>query len=293
MEKELWKKIREIEIKTSRLVSDLFGGEYRSAFKGNGLDFKEFKIYEEGDEPRHIDWKVSAKRGSLHVKRFVEERELTLLLVVDVSNSTLFGSSTQLKKELAVEFAASIAFSGLKNNDKVGMLLFSDKVLEFIPPKKGRSHILKLLKKFLSYTYKKEMAGITNIAAPLKLINKVFRKKVIVFVISDFWVENFEKELKLTASQHDLIGVIISDNRELNIPDAGLVELEDPETKIRYIFDTSDKKVKNEINALLTKENTRRAEIFRKNKIDRIFLRTNESFIVPLTNFFRLRERRF
>jgi uncharacterized protein (DUF58 family) len=292
-DKELWKKIREIEIKTNRLVSELFGGEYRSVFKGKGLDFKEFKEYEPGDDPRQIDWKVSAKKGYIHVKKFVEERELTLLLVLDISNSTFFGSGNQLKRELAAEFSASIAFSGMKNNDKVGLILFSDRVLEFIPPKKGRNHILRLLKQILSHTYSEEEGTKTNLAEPLKLINKVFRKKVIAFIISDFLAEDFENELKLVNYHHDLISVVITDQGEMALPDIGLIELEDPESKKRYLYDSSNPKTRQKLTEVLEKEKEKRVAFFKKNRIDRIFLNTNESFVKALTNFFKLREKRF
>jgi uncharacterized protein (DUF58 family) len=292
VDKELWKKIREVEIKTNRLVTELFGGEYRSVFKGKGLDFKEFKEYEQGDDPRHIDWKVSARKGFIHVKKFVEERELTLLLVLDVSNSTFFGSEKQLKRELAAEFSASIAFSGLKNNDKVGLILFSNKILEFIPPKKGRNHILKILKQILSHTYTEEEGTKTNLAEPLRLINRVFRKKVIAFIISDFLAEDFENELKLVNYHHDLISVVINDKRETEIPDVGLIELEDPESGQRYLIDTANKNSLKSLRKILEKENEKKIDFFKKNRIDRIFLKTNESFVKALTNFFKLREKR-
>lgn len=292
-EQDLWKKIKEIEIKTSKVVSELFSGEYKSAFKGNGLDFKEFKEYEEGDDPRYIDWKVSAKRGTIHVKKFSEERELTLLIALDISNSTFFGSNEQLKKELATEFCASIAFSGMKNNDKVGLILFNDRIVDFITPKKGRNHIIKILKEIITHTYKENKSYKTDISVPLNFINKLFKRRVIIFLVSDFWSEKYENEIKLSAYKHDLINVVISDKREINLSDVGLIEIEDNETGQRYLIDTGDKSVmkslKNKINLnILNREN-----IFKKNKMDRIYLNTNESYIIPLNNFFRLREKRF
>lgn len=291
--KELWKKIRQIELRTNKLVTELFSGEYRSAFKGKGLEFKEFKIYEEGDDTRHIDWRASARKGFPLVKRFVEERELTLLLVLDVSNSTFFGSNKQLKSELIAEFSASITFSGLKNNDKIGLILFGDKIYDFIPPKKGRNHVLRILKKILSFTYTTNQGGKTNLETPLKLINKLFRKKVIVFFVSDFLSENYEKEIKLINAHHDLIAVIVSDYREFDIPEVGLIELTDPETSKTKIIDTDNKKT---IIAIKEKLDTHRKEtlnFLKKNKIDRILINTSESFVIPLTNFFKTRERRF
>ncbi len=292
LNKEMWKKIREVEIKTSKVVSDLFSGDYKSTFKGKGLDFKEFKEYEQGDDPKYIDWKVSAKTGSIHVKKFSEERELTLIIALDVSNSTLFGSNNQLKRELAIEFTASIAFSGMKNNDKVGLILFNDHIVEFIPPKKGRNHVIKILKTIISYTYKKDDAKYTDINKPLKLINKLFNKKVIIFFVSDFLADGFEKEIKLTSYKHDLIGVIINDSREYNIPDIGLIEMQDNETNERYLLDTSDKKIMLALNDNLNKKYEMRDNIFIKNRIDKITLNTDQSYIIPLNNFFKRREKR-
>ncbi|MBC7475361.1 MAG: DUF58 domain-containing protein [Candidatus Sericytochromatia bacterium] len=292
LNKEMWKKIREVEIKTSKVVSDLFSGDYKSTFKGKGLDFKEFKEYEQGDDPKYIDWKVSAKTGSIHVKKFSEERELTLIIALDVSNSTLFGSNIQLKRELAIEFTASIAFSGMKNNDKVGLILFSDHIVEFIPPKKGRNHVIRILKTIISYTYKKDSAKYTDINKPLKLINKLFNKKVIIFFVSDFLADGFEKEIKITSYKHDLIGVIINDSREYNIPAVGLIEMQDNETNERYLLDTSDKKIMLALKDNLNKKYEVRDNIFIKNRIDKITLTTDQSYIIPLNNFFKRREKR-
>lgn len=292
-EEYLWKKVKEIEIKTSRLVNELFGGEYRSAFKGRGLDFKELKDYEQGDDPRHIDWKVSVKRGSLHVKKFTEERELTLLIAVDVSNSTLFGSNSQLKREMAVEFCASIAFSGMKNNDRVGLILFSDSILEFIPPQKGKIHTIKIMKKLISYAYNYHGNGGTDLNKVLELINKFFKRKITTFIVSDFWVDNFEKNLKIVSNRHDIINVVINDPIEVNIPNIGLVEFQDPETRQRYLIDTSDKKAMIEFNKIIHDKRDNLYNTFSKNKSDKIILQTDKSFVTPLNNFFKLREKIF
>lgn len=292
-EEMLWKKVKEVEIKTSRLVTEIFGGEYRSAFKGRGLDFKELKDYEQGDDPRHIDWRVSIKRGSLHVKKFTEERELTLILALDISNSTLFGSNSQLKREQAVEFCASIAFSAMKNNDRVGLIVFSDEVLEFIPPQKGKNHTIRILKQIISYTYNYNKSEKTDLNKPLVLINKFFRKKITAFIISDFWSTDFQNSLKVVANRHDIINVIVEDPIENNIPDIGLVEFQDPETKKRYLIDTSDKKSMTNFNNSLLNRKEQLYEIFKKNKSDKIIIQTDKSFIIPLNNFFKLRERVF
>lgn len=290
-EENLWKRVKEIEIKTSRLVNNLFGGEYRSAFKGKGLDFKELKDYEQGDDPRHIDWKVSVKRGSLHVKKFTEERELSLLIVVDMSNSTLFGSNNLLKREMAIEFCASIAFSAMKNNDRVGLILFSDNILEFIPPQKGKVHTIKIIKKLISYVYNYHGTGGTDINKVFILINKFFKKKITAFIVSDFWADDFESNLKIVSNRHDIINVVINDPIETNIPNIGLVEFQDPETKKRYLIDTSDKKAMFEFNKIINEKRNYLYNMFSKNKSDKIILRTDESFISPLNNFFRLREK--
>lgn len=292
-EKELWKRVKEIELKTLKLVSEMFGGEYRSAFKGKGLDFKELKDYEQGDDPRHIDWRVSVKRGSLHVKKFTEERELTLLIALDVSNSTLFGSNSQLKREVAIELCASIAFSGMKNNDRIGLILFSDSVLKFIPPKKGKTHTIKILKEIISYAYTFHDSPKTDINVVLTTIQKYFKRKVTAFIVSDFLSDDFSQNLKLTTYKHDIINVVLEDPIESNIPDIGLVEFQDPETEIRYLLDTSDKKVMKKFNEYIQNRKNNLYELLKKNKSDKILINTEESYIIPLNNFFKFREKRF
>lgn len=293
LDKELWKKIREIEIKTNKLVSNIFSGEYRSAFKGKGLDFKEFKEYEFGDDPKHIDWKLSAKKGHLHVKKFSEERELTVILALDISNSTFFGSQSQLKREFTAEFCASVAFSCTKNNDKVGLILFSDKVVSYIPPKKSRGHIIRLLKQILEVTYVEDTSKKTDLKQTFELINKLFSKKITLFLVSDFLNITFTKEIKAVAFKHDLISVFINDEREFELPKVKLLEVQDPETKEVFIVDTNSKNFqKLWTEKVLEKQKVITTELT-KNKIDIIKLKTNTSFVKELTKFFKLRERRF
>jgi uncharacterized protein (DUF58 family) len=292
-EEYLWKKVKEVEIKTSKLVNQLFGGEYRSAFKGRGLDFKELKEYEQGDDPRHIDWRVSIKRGAIHVKRFTEERELSIIIAIDVSNSTLFGSNNQLKREMAVEFCASIAFSGMKNNDRIGLILFSDKILEFIPPQKGKKNTIKIIKTIISYTYNYHDSTNTDINSVLLLINKFFKKKITAFIVSDFCTNDFQNSLKIVSNRHDIINVMINDPIETNMPDVGLVEFQDPETKKRYLIDTSDKKVMKKFKDSILEKRENLYQLFSKNKSDKIILETDKSFVIPLNNFFKLREKSF
>ncbi len=269
----------------------MFGGEYRSAFKGKGLDFKELKDYEQGDDPRHIDWRVSVKRGSLHVKKFTEERELTIIIALDVSNSTLFGSENQLKRELAVELCASLAFSGMKNNDRIGLILFSDSILSFIPPKKGKNHAIKILKEIISYAYTFHNSPKTDINIVLKLLQKYFKRKVIAFVVSDFLSDDFSENLKLTTFKHDIINVVLEDPLENKLPNIGLVEFQDPETNVKYLIDTSDKKAMNIFYQNINHKKENLYNIFRKNKSDKIVINTKESYILPLNNFFKFRER--
>jgi len=292
-EKEIWKKIREIEIKTNLLITNLFSGEYRSAFKGKGLEFKELKEYEDGDEIKHIDWKATARKGTPYVRKFEEERELIILLVVDMSNSTFFGSTNQLKRELAVEFSASIAFSGLKNNDKIGLLLFDEDILEYIPPKKSKPHVLRILKKMLEYTYSESKGKKTDLAKPLDFIKKLFKRRIVIFIISDFFTDNFENELKILSSKHDVVAVITSDKRESYLPtNIGLIEIEDPETHKKRIIDTSSKSFISSLKEKLDKIEETRNNIFKKSRVDFIYLKTDESFIPILKKFFKRREKR-
>jgi len=292
-EKEIWKKIKEIEIKTNLLITNIFSGEYRSAFKGKGLEFKELKEYEDGDDVKNIDWKATARKGIPYVRKFEEERELIILLVADVSNSTFFGSTNQLKRELAIEFSASIAFSGLKNNDKIALILFDDDILEYIPPKKGKPHVLRILKKMLEYTYLENKARKTNLSKTLNFIKKLFKRKVVIFIISDFFTDNFENELKVLSFKHDVIAVITSDKREYNLPpNIGLIELEDPETHKNIVIDTSSKSFISSFNSKIKEIEETRNNILKKSKVDTIFLETDESFIPILKQFFQRREKR-
>ncbi|MFN4151905.1 MAG: DUF58 domain-containing protein, partial [Candidatus Sericytochromatia bacterium] len=240
------------------------------------MDFKEFKEYEAGDELRHIDWRVSAKKGSLYIKKFIEEREITVILLCDISNSTLFGSENQLKRELATEFCASIAFSCIKNNDKIGLLLFSDKIETFIEPKKSKVHVIKLLKSLVSSTYKKTNSTTTDLNKPLELINKLYKKRIVVFLLSDFLTNNFEKELKITSAKHDLISVLIKDKREYDLPKVGLIEVMDIETNKKYLIDSNSNKIRDAWKNKVIKQEEDIISLLEKNKIDLIKLNTDE-----------------
>ena len=239
--KSLLKKVRKIEIKTRRLSDNVFGGEYHSTFKGRGMTFSEVRQYQFGDDVRSIDWNVTARYNEPFVKVFEEERELTLMLVVDVSGSEAFGTKTQFKREILTEIAATLAFSALKNNDKVGLLLFSDQVELFIPPKKGRSHILRIIRELLEF---KPQSFKTNISNALEFLTGVIKKKAIVFVLSDFMDEGYSKTLRITAKKHDLTGIRVYDSVETKLPKLGIVPIRDSETGLVQWVNTFSKRIR-------------------------------------------------
>ncbi len=232
--RDILKKVRFIEIKTRGVVNEMFSGEYHSAFKGRGIDFAEVREYSFGDDVRLIDWNVSARLGHPYVKVFQEERELVLILMVDISSSGKFGSLRETKSEIAAEISAVLAFSALKNNDKVGLILFSDRIELFVPPKKGKSHVLRILRELLFF---KPQGKGTDIAAALEYLNKVTKKKAIVFLVSDFWDAEYDAGLKIAGAKHDLIALRITDPRERRLPPAGLLKVRDLETGRRLVLD--------------------------------------------------------
>jgi uncharacterized protein (DUF58 family) len=286
---EVLKKIRALEIKTKGLVQTAFAGDYHSVFKGRGMNFEDVREYQPGDEIRAIDWNVTARLGTAFVKKFTEERELTVILVVDVSASGNFGSSTQSKRELAAEVACLLAFSAIRNNDKVGLLLFSDRVELFIPPKKGRSHTLRIIREILFF----EPAGRgTAPALALDYLNKVVTRRAVVFFVSDFQAGDFSRELSVSGRRHDFIAVQIQDQREEHLPNVGIITLEDAETGEQIEVNTADRTMRARFTALAE---TRRAELnrtLRRNNIDAISLRTGENYLPALRSFFKQRERR-
>lgn len=236
--REVIQKVRRIEILTRRMVTDVLAGEYHSVFKGRGMEFSEVREYQLGDDIRTIDWNVTSRTGTLHVKKFVEERELTVLLVLDASGSADFGTAAEFKRELAAEMGALLAFSAIKNNDRVGAIVFTDDVEMFIPPRKGRSHVLRVIRDLL---YFEPRGRATNLTRAAEFLNRVTRKRAVVFLLSDFLATGFEKPLRVAAQKHDLIAVLISDPREHELPQIGLVDLVDAETGQRLIFDTGDR----------------------------------------------------
>jgi uncharacterized protein (DUF58 family) len=286
---EILQKIRALEIKTKGLVQTVFAGDYHSVFKGRGMNFEDVREYQPGDEIRAIDWNVTARLGTAFVKKFTEERELTVVLVVDVSASGNFGSISQSKRELAAEVACLLAFSAIRNNDKVGLLLFSDRVELFIPPKKGRSHTLRIIREILFF----EPAGRgTAPALALDYLNKVVTRRAVVFFVSDFQTGDFSRELSVSGRRHDFIAVHIQDQREEMLPNVGIITLEDAETGEQIEINTADRTTRARFSALAE---TRRADLnrtFRRNRIDAILLRTGEDYLPALRSFFKQRERR-
>jgi len=286
---EILRKIRALEIKTKGLVQTIFAGDYHSVFKGRGMNFEDVREYQPGDEIRAIDWNVTARLGTAFVKKFTEERELTVVLVVDVSASGNFGSVSQSKRELAAEVACLLAFSAIRNNDKVGLLLFSDRVELFIPPKKGRSHTLRIIREILFF----EPAGRgTAPALALDYLNKVVTRRAVVFFVSDFQAGDFSRELSVSGRRHDFIAVHVQDQREEMLPNVGIITLEDAETGEQLEINTADRTTRARFSALAE---TRRAELnrtLRRNSIDAISLRTGEDYLPALRSFFKQRERR-
>lgn len=286
---EVLKKIRALEIKTKGLVQTVFAGDYHSVFKGRGMNFEDVREYQPGDEIRAIDWNVTARLGTAYVKKFTEERELTVILVVDVSASGSFGSVSQSKRELAAEVACLLAFSAIRNNDKVGLLLFSDRVELFIPPKKGRSHTLRIIREILFF----EPAGRgTAPALALDYLNKVITRRAVVFFISDFQTGDFSRELSVSGRRHDFIAVHIQDQREEVLPNVGIITLEDAETGEQIEINTADRTTRARFSALAEASRAELNQTLRRNSIDAISLRTGEDYLPALRSFFKQRERR-
>src|SRR5881394_931198 len=286
---EVLKKIRALEIKTKGLVQTVFAGDYHSVFKGRGMNFEDVREYQPGDEIRSIDWNVTARLGTAFVKKFTEERELTVVLVVDVSASGNFGSVEQSKRELAAEIACVLAFSAIRNNDKVGLLLFSDRVELFIPPKKGRSHTLRIIREILFF----EPAGHgTAPALALDYLNKVVTRRAVVFFISDFQTGDFSRELSVSGRRHDFIAIHVQDEREETLPNVGMITLEDAETGEQIEINTADRGTRTRFSDLADEKAHQLARTLRRNNIDAITLRTSEDYLPALRSFFKSRERR-
>jgi len=291
--KELIKKIRYIQIYTSKAVNDVLAGEYHSVFKGQGMEFDEVRAYQPGDDIRTIDWNVTARTGHPYVKRYVEEREITVFFLVDLSASGAFGSMEKLKNEIAAEFCALLAFSAIKNNDKVGLIVFTDTIELFIPPAKGTSHVLRLIRELLYFDpgKKRHRAG-TDIALALDYLGRVLHKRGVVFLVSDFLDQNFEKKLGVLARRHDLIAVTVSDPREFSLPDVGLLEMQDAETGATVLVDTGSREVRKSYDHLAKERNEQLNSLFKSNGVDHIQLFTNRDYVLDLVKFFRKRMRK-
>ena len=287
--KEILQKVKHIEIRTSRLVNEALGGEYHSVFKGRGMEFDEVREYQYGDDVRSIDWNVSARQGRFYVKRYVEERELTVLLMVDLSASKDFGSVGRMKNELAAELASLLAFSAIKNNDRVGALIFTEGVEKYIPPKKGRKHVLRVVREVLAY---QPVGHKTSISTAVKYLDNVLSKKSVVFLISDFFDEGYEKSLRVANQRHDLIAFPISDPREGALPDAGILQLLDPETGEMILVDTTLRAVRKKYEKLWNEQVEMRNRIFRRNRIEFVEITTHKPYDIPLIKFFRQRAKR-
>lgn len=287
--KELIAQIRRIEVHTRRLVNDLFGGEYRSVFKGQGMEFEEVREYQPGDEVRLIDWNVTARAGRPFIKKFREERELLVMLLIDLSASGRFGTVNRAKNQVAAETAAILAFSAIKNNDKVGMIVFTDQIELYIPPQKGRSHVLRLIREILYFTPRHRG---TNIAAALEFFGRVTHRKSVAFLISDFFDSGYEHQLAVAHRRHDVIAVTVEDPRERSCADVGMIELEDYETGERAVIDTSDPRTRSAFERTVALTDLRRRRFLESIKLDTVSVSTDRPIADGLIRFFRRRERR-
>jgi len=287
--RELLRKVRRIQIRTSHVVNDALAGQYHSAFRGRGMEFEEVRPYQIGDDVRTIDWNVSARHGEPFVKIFREERELTVMLLVDLSRSQQFGTHEAFKRELAAEIAATLAFSAITNNDKVGLILFTGEVERFVPPRKGTTHVLRVVREVLAFEPKG--AG-TDISVALDHLRRIAHRKCVVFLISDFQDSGYGKALKLARRRHDVIAIDVSDDREMALPRVGMLELYDNESSERVVVDTSSRASRKAFARYAESMYEQRLKFFLSARIDSIRLRTGESIVGPLTKFFRMREAR-
>ena len=286
---EILKKIREIELKTRGFVETTLAGDYHSVFKGRGMNFEEVREYQPGDEIRSIDWNVTARLGTAYVKKFTEERELTVILVVDVSASEYFGSVSQSKRELAAEVASLLAFSAIRNNDKVGLLLFSDRVELFVPPKKGRSHTLRIVREILFF---EPVGRGTDPALALDYLNNVVTRRAVVFFISDFQTGDFSRQLAVSGRRYDFIALHVEDQRERVLPNVGIITLEDSETGEQIEINTADRSTRDRFAEVARTRDEELNRTLRRHNIDSITLETGQDYVPPLRSFFKARERR-
>jgi uncharacterized protein (DUF58 family) len=287
--RDILKDIRRIQITTSRMVTDVFAGQYQSVFKGKGMEFEEVRQYLPGDEIRSIDWNVTARTGQPYVKKFTEERELTVMLLLDMSASSFFGTRGQLKAQLAAKICSVLALSAIKNNDKVGFIAFTDRIEKFIPPRKGLRHVLRIIREAL---YFKPVSGGTDIVMALEYLNRVTIRKTVSFIMSDFFAPDFRKMLAVANRRHDIVAVTITDPAELDLADIGLVKLFDPESRRDYVIDSSDRNVRAQYSSNARSRDKQRRALFRSANVDCIDVRTDVPYSKSLIHFFKARERR-
>jgi uncharacterized protein (DUF58 family) len=287
--REVLKNIRRIQITTSRMVSDVFAGQYQSVFKGKGMEFEEVREYQPGDEIRSIDWNVTARMGNPYIKKFVEERELTVMLILDMSPSSFFGTRNQQKMQLAAEVCSVLAFAAIKNNDKVGFIAFTDRIEKFIPARKGLRHVLRIISEAL---YFKPIGRGTDINAALEYLNKITTRKTVAFVISDFYASDFKNMLAVSNKRHDIVAITVTDPRELELSDVGILNLEDLESGSTFMVDTSDESARKQYAQDAQQRKVQRDMLFRSINVDNIDIHTDMPYAQSLFRFFRTRERR-
>lgn len=287
--KEIIRKIRRIQITTSKLVTDMLSGQYESVFKGRGIEFDEVREYQPGDEIRSIDWNVTARMGRPFIKKYVEERQLTVMILLDASGSSYFGTSKRLKRELAAEISAVLAFAATHNKDRVGLIIFTDRIEKFIPPKKGLAHVLRVIREAL---YFKPKGKATDITLALRYLDGVTTRRAVTFIISDFFAPDFKKALSIANKKHDCIAVTITDPRETAIPNVGLIELSDAETGAMFLVDTSNSEIRKKYASKAADLTEERRKLFNSVRVDHIDIRTDKSYIEEFIKFFKLRKRR-
>lgn len=286
---EIMQKIRRIHIRTRRMVNEILAGQYESVFKGQGMEFREVRAYVPGDDIRSIDWNVTARTGEPHVKIMAEEREMTVMLVVDMSGSGRFGSVSRFKNELAAELCAVLAASAIKNNDKVGLIIFTDDIELYVPPKKGSRHVLRVIREVLYFTPR---GTGTDIAKALGYLGRVMHRKAVVFLVSDFMAQGYETALRATKRHHDVIAVTVTDPRELVLPDIGRVAVRDAESGIETLVNTSDPRVRTAYERAAQQRQRQRDEILRRNRVDTLHTTTDKPYVEEIYRFFKMRERR-
>ncbi len=287
--REILKKVRRIETTTSRLVTDFLSGQYESVFKGRGIEFDEVREYQPGDEIRSIDWNVTARMGHPFIKKYVEERQLTVMILLDASASSDFGTSKRLKKELAAEVCAVLAFAAIQNNDRVGLIIFTERIEKFIPPRKGPQHVLRVVREAL---YFKPKGKGTDIAGALKFLDSVVSRRAVTFIISDFLAEDYKKAISKANRKHNVVAITITDPRETVLPDVGLVEMTDAETGAPFTVDTSSARLRELYESRAKKRLDERSRLFGSVDVDHIDIRTDRTYIEEFTKFFKMRKRR-